>query len=102
MKATRKVTKMNQWTTHEKDFFELLEQVKKIAQSKSVKLNPDDERVEKVVGLMTNNLVETGKMFCPCKQSHPIDTHKDVICPCGDCDAEIEKDGHCFCKLFYK
>jgi ferredoxin-thioredoxin reductase catalytic subunit len=64
-------------------------------------LNPDGERVEKVVGLMTINHNQTGRYFCPCKQSHPLDPAKDVICPCPDLSEEMQADGHCFCRLFY-
>jgi ferredoxin-thioredoxin reductase catalytic subunit len=64
-------------------------------------LNPDVERLQKVVGLMTMNHNETGRYFCPCKQSHPLDTARDVTCPCQDLSAEMQADGHCFCRLFY-
>jgi len=64
-------------------------------------INPDDQRVQKVVGLMTMNFTAAGKYYCPCKQSHPLDTEKDVICPCPEMEAEIDADGFCFCKLFF-
>jgi ferredoxin-thioredoxin reductase catalytic subunit len=64
-------------------------------------LNPDGERLEKVVGLMTENLVLAGKRFCPCKQSHPLAPGRDVVCPCPEWKSEIETEGHCFCKLFF-
>jgi len=65
-------------------------------------LDPDQERVEKAVGLMTENLAASGKMFCPCKQSHPLNSKVDVACPCPEWKADIERDGHCFCRLFYR
>ena len=64
-------------------------------------LNPDKERIEKVVGLMTMNLTAEGDYYCPCKQSHPLDRDKDVLCPCSEIEEEIDKDGMCFCKLFF-
>jgi ferredoxin-thioredoxin reductase catalytic subunit len=65
-------------------------------------LNPDEERVRKVVGLMTMNHSAAGDYYCPCKQTHPLDTENDVICPCPELDQELEKDGNCFCRLFYR
>ncbi|MCK7508497.1 MAG: hypothetical protein MZV70_33560 [Desulfobacterales bacterium] len=53
-------------------------------------LNIDGERLEKVVGLMTENLALTGKRFCPRKQSHPLDPDRDVVCPCPEWKSETE------------
>ena len=79
-----------------------LRKAEKIAAEKGFQLNADGERVQKVIGLMAMNYTETGSCYCPCKQSHPLDTEKDVICPCPELQEEVETDGHCFCKLFYK
>jgi len=65
-------------------------------------LNPDIERVQKVVGLMTMNHTSAGEYFCPCKQSHPLDIGQDTVCPCPEMNIEIAEDGYCFCRLFYK
>jgi len=94
----------NKWDpvvgTHE--YNDNLARIEKIAQEKEYILNPDQERMQKVVGLMTMNYNEFGKYYCPCKQSHPIDPEKDVLCPCSPLADEVEKDGHCFCKLFFQ
>jgi ferredoxin-thioredoxin reductase catalytic subunit len=79
-----------------------LVRVKDIAAKKGYILNPDEERIKKVVGLMTMNHNSHAKYYCPCKQSHPLDPQKDITCPCPEMDTEIAKDGNCFCKLFYK
>lgn len=92
---------MNQWTTHESDFDELRKTLAELATRSGFVLNPDLERLEKVVGLMTENQVLTGKRFCPCKQSHPLDPGRDVVCPCPEWNTEIETEGHCFCRLFF-
>jgi ferredoxin-thioredoxin reductase catalytic subunit len=92
---------MNQWTTHPKDYEALLADTRRIAEANGCVLNPDGDRVAKVVGLMTENVVAVGKRFCPCKQSHPLDVEKDVLCPCPTWKDEISQDGHCFCRLFY-
>ncbi len=93
---------MNQWTTHTEEYEKTLSIVSKIAVKKGYILNPDKERMEKVVGLMTENFVNFGKYYCPCKQSHPLNTETDTQCPCQPWEEEIAKDGNCFCKLFYK
>ena len=79
-----------------------LARVDKIAEEKGYILNPDQERLQKVVGLMTMNHNEFGKYYCPCKQSHPLNPGKDVLCPCPPLADEVQKDGYCFCKLFFQ
>jgi len=82
-------------------YLDTLKRAEELAVEKGYNLNPDNERIEKVIGLMTMNFNETGRYFCPCKQSHPLDTEKDVICPCPELESEIGEDGNCFCKLFF-
>ncbi len=65
-------------------------------------LNPDKERLNKVVGLMTRNFREFGKYYCPCKQHHPLDPETDPLCPCEELHEEITENGHCTCKVFYR
>lgn len=65
-------------------------------------LNPDLERTLKVATLLARNFAEFGKYYCPCKQSHPLDPAKDVLCPCPNVHDEVAKDGHCFCRLFFR
>lgn len=84
------------------EYNENLARIKKVAQEKDYALNPDHERVCKVVGLMTMNKSEFGRYFCPCKQSHPLDPDKDVLCPCPEITDEVMKEGHCYCRLFYR
>jgi ferredoxin-thioredoxin reductase catalytic subunit len=76
--------------------------IEELAISHGYKINPDNERVKKVVGLMTINFNEFGKYYCPCKQSHPLDPNEDVLCPCSQIKDEVTRDGHCFCKLFFR
>ncbi|MBP7937597.1 MAG: ferredoxin:thioredoxin reductase [Phycisphaerae bacterium] len=65
-------------------------------------LNPDEARVQKVVGLMAENYDAVGEWVCPCKQQHkPAQKGMDKICPCPEWLDEIAKDGHCFCRLFF-
>ena len=84
------------------EYNENLSRITKIARDNGCSLNPDKERLEKVVGLMTMNKNEFGKYFCPCKQSHPLKVETDVLCPCPSLTQEIEEDGHCYCRLFFQ
>jgi ferredoxin-thioredoxin reductase catalytic subunit len=93
---------MNSWTTHESEYKAILDEMARLASQKGYILNKDEERVRKVVGLMTENFVNAGKYYCPCKQSHPLDPSKDAVCSCPPWEEEIAKDGHCFCRLFFK
>jgi ferredoxin-thioredoxin reductase catalytic subunit len=79
-----------------------LARVRALAADKGYMLNPDEERIAKVIGLMTMNYITHAKYYCPCKQSHPLDPQNDVICPCPELESEIAKDRNCFCRLFYR
>jgi ferredoxin-thioredoxin reductase catalytic chain len=92
---------VNQWTTHADEYQKLLGRMTGIAEKNRYILNTDTERLEKVLGLMTENLVDTGKAYCPCKQSDPPNLKTDVLCPCPDWKKEIAKDGNCYCRLFF-
>jgi ferredoxin-thioredoxin reductase catalytic subunit len=85
-----------------KEYEETYQRIAKIAEEKRYAINSDEERVKKVLGLMTGNHGEFGEYYCPCKQSRPLDPNKDIICPCPQLDDEIKKDGNCFCRLFFK
>ena len=78
-----------------------IERARRVAAGLGYVLNPDPARTLKVSNLLAVNFAAHGKYFCPCKQSEPLDPAKDVPCPCPTLKAEIEKDGHCFCRLFY-
>ncbi len=85
------------------EYKENLERINKIAIKKNLILNSDTERVDKVVGLMTNNFNDYGSFYCPCKQENDIPQRGvDVICPCPELDEEIKATGKCHCRLFYK
>ena len=74
-----------------------------IAEERGFVLNGDTERIEKIVRLMTKNIEDTDKPFCPCKMKNrpPVD-NIDPLCPCDELDDEVANDGHCRCRVFYK
>lgn len=73
------------------------------AQNKGFKLNPDQKTVEKLaIGLLINEK-KWGARYCPCRRiSGNKEEDRAKICPCQWHQEEIERDGHCFCGLFYK
>ena len=94
----------NSWDhiVNTEEYNKTLDRAIKIAEETGIEINADTERVQKVIGLMTMNYLSEGNYFCPCKQSHPLDNEKDVLCPCPEIKQEINKDGMCFCKLFFR
>ncbi|MBD3370036.1 hypothetical protein GF402_06715 [Candidatus Fermentibacteria bacterium] len=84
------------------DYEKNLSRLSVVAEAHGLIFNPDGERVEKVVGLMTDNMRNHGLYFCPCKRENdPPKVNVDPVCPCIELSEEIAKDGHCFCRLFY-
>ena len=73
------------------------------AKSKGFALNPD----KKVLGLVIKGLARSekgkGRPYCPCRALTGNEA-EDVknICPCAFHLEELERDGHCLCKLFFK
>jgi ferredoxin-thioredoxin reductase catalytic subunit len=62
-----------------------LDRLSTLARKQGLLLNPDAARVNKVVGLMTNNYEAVGEYICPCKQQHkPAEKGKDKTCPCPE------------------
>lgn len=79
-----------------------LARLQTIAEKRRLTLNPDQARVQKVVGLMTENFKEHGHYYCPCKQEDgPPVEGTDPLCPCPEMQDEIAQDGHCACRLFF-
>lgn len=64
-------------------------------------LYPEHEVVENVIQGLTDNLVEHGRMYCPCA---PIEDSKTkgaaMVCPCTPHHADIARQGYCDCALF--
>jgi ferredoxin-thioredoxin reductase catalytic subunit len=64
-------------------------------------LYPEAEVVEKVTEGLIENLVEHGRMYCPCADVEDSKTKgHDMVCPCKPHPADIERQGYCDCALF--
>jgi ferredoxin-thioredoxin reductase catalytic subunit len=73
----------------------VMEYVKKNAEKRGYKLNPNEEILMTVVKGLANNWSKYGKPFCPCRL-------EKVVCPCKYLEDEIKEMGHCHCQLFIK
>jgi len=82
---------------------EIIKSYQAYAEENRFKLNPDKEAVERLIKGMLENEKKYGFRYCPCRRvtGNP-EQDKAKICPCRWHKEEIEKDGHCFCGLFYK
>jgi ferredoxin-thioredoxin reductase catalytic subunit len=82
-----------------------LRRVRKFVESYSTRgpytLYPEPEVVENVVQGLADNLVEHGKMYCPCA---PVEESKTkahhMVCPCTPHRDDIARQGYCDCALF--
>lgn len=82
---------------------EMIERLENYAKSNGFRLNPDKKEVERVINGLLANKEKHGAKYCPCRRitgNKEEDSKK--ICPCFWHKDEIEKDGHCFCRLFVK
>jgi len=83
---------------------ELRNKAKEYAEKEpGLKLNPNDNIVNAIVMGLARNQEKYGAAYCPCR---PVTGNKEedkkIICPCIYNKDEIEKDGHCHCRLFVK
>ncbi|MBU0476643.1 thioredoxin [Patescibacteria group bacterium] len=81
----------------------LIKEYEEYAKENGFSLNPNRGVAEKIV----NGLLEREKKFsgryCPCRRiTGNLEEDKKIICPCFWHREEIEKDGHCLCRLFVK
>lgn len=62
---------------------------------------PEPEVVENVVQGLADNLVNHGRMYCPCANVEESKTKgSTMVCPCRPHRADIERQGYCDCALF--
>lgn len=87
----------------EEEMEKLLKVSEEYAKSKGYKLNPNRMIVEGVIKGLLVRKENFGEIYCPCrKMAGDKEEDKKIICPCIYHEAEIEKDGHCFCNLFVR
>jgi ferredoxin-thioredoxin reductase catalytic chain len=80
-----------------------IEFVKLYSEKSGYKLNPSQEEVDLIVKGLTNNKIKYGFRYCPCRiLEHDKIKDQPKICPCKWHKDEIEQDGHCHCRLYFK
>lgn len=81
----------------------LRKEINEYAAEAGIKLNPDENVIEKIVNGLLINKKEKGESYCPCRiLTGDKKKDEDIICPCVFHRGEIETQGHCFCLLFVK
>ena len=81
----------------------LIENYKRYAETNGFELNPDEKVIERLVSGLLENEKKYGAKYCPCRRvAGNKEEDRPKICPCRWHREEIERDGHCFCGLFYK
>ena len=64
-------------------------------------LYPEAEVVENVVQGLADNLVEHGRMYCPCADVEDSKAKGSaMVCPCTPHPEDIARQGYCDCALF--
>ena len=81
----------------------LIENYKRYAETNGFELNPDEKVLERLVSGLLENEKKYGAKYCPCRRvTGDKEEDRPKICPCQWHREKIERDGHCFCGLFYK
>ncbi len=81
----------------------MIERLDNYAKSNGFRLNPEEKEVDRVVKGLLENEKKYGAKYCPCRRvTGNKEEDKQKICPCVWHRDELEKDGHCFCRLFVK
>lgn len=81
----------------------IIKEYEAYAEGKGFKLNPEKKTVEAVIKGLLEREKKFGFRYCPCRRvTGEAEEDKKIICPCVFHREEIEKDGHCLCRLFIK
>jgi len=81
----------------------IIKSYEKWAKESGFSLNQNRKVVEFLVKSLLEREKKLGERYCPCRRIiGDKKEDKKIICPCVYMKKEIEKNGHCFCGLFYK
>ncbi|KDE55753.1 ferredoxin-thioredoxin reductase catalytic domain-containing protein [Methanoculleus sp. MH98A] len=76
---------------------------KEYAKEKDYILNPDEKQLSAVLRGLARNKERFGEAYCPCRlRSGDPEKDRIIICPCIYHEKEIEEQGTCHCRLFFK
>ncbi|MBP7411118.1 ferredoxin-thioredoxin reductase catalytic domain-containing protein [Methanoculleus sp. 10] len=76
---------------------------KAYAKEKGYVLNVDEKQLSAVLRGLARNKERLGAAYCPCRlRSGDPEKDRIIICPCLYHEQEIEEQGSCHCRLFFK
>jgi ferredoxin-thioredoxin reductase catalytic subunit/rubredoxin len=79
----------------------LYEKLKREAERRGYRLNPDEAFVKSLIEGLATNGARYGYESCPCRLSTgKKDMDMDIVCPCDYRDSDINKYGACYCGLY--
>jgi ferredoxin-thioredoxin reductase catalytic subunit len=81
---------------------ELRDKLQAYADSKNLKLNPNEKAVEGIIRGLLRNKKFNGDIYCPCRKViGDKEEDKKIVCPCIYHLQEIKEMNHCKCTLFW-
>lgn len=87
----------------EKQTEEIIKEYEDYVKQNNFQLNLDREVVKRIIKGLLANEKKYGNRYCPCRRvTGNLEEDKPKICPCQWHKEEIEKNGHCLCRLFAK
>jgi ferredoxin-thioredoxin reductase catalytic subunit len=82
---------------------EARDRAKQLAKEKGYILNVDERQLEAVLRGLARNQERFGAAYCPCRlRSGDPEKDRGIVCPCIYHEKEIEEEGACHCRLFFK
>jgi len=87
----------------EAEIQKLVEELEGHARAKGFILNPNRKVVENIARVLLKKEATVGARYCPCRVvTGDKEKDKKIICPCVYHVQEVDEDGHCFCRLFFR
>ncbi len=75
--------------------------IREYVKTSSYELNPDTEKVDKIIKSLARRKLKHGHQYCPCRMiSGNEEVDAKIICPCEYHIEEIKQDDICNCDLF--
>jgi len=73
------------------------------AASRGWHLNVNDKQLDAVVKGLARNTLRFGEQYCPCRmRTGDEEKDREIICPCIYHEDELEHDGCCHCRLYFR
>jgi len=81
----------------------VIREYEEYAKKNNFSLNSDRKIAEGIIKSLLEREKKFGFRYCPCRKiSDNPEEDKKIICPCYFHLSEIERNGHCLCRLFVK